>query len=182
MKKLIRIIPTIILSVFLLSQFCVAFADEKTVTGIRLEIDAVKRFVTLGSQPDLAGAKINITYYDGSKTTVDFEEKYLVEWQGDTLGRCYAKFDVDGNQFTDYFIVYDEQKNALDFSDVTRKYWGFKQIQHCYSAGFFVGVSKTEFGVANNMTRAHGKSFPDPKQNRRIIDQKYRRRYRVYKK
>ncbi len=154
MKKFLRIIPTIILSVFLLSQFCVAFADEKTVTGIRLETDARNRFVTLGSQPDFSGAKINITYYDGSTQALDFDEKYLVDWQADTLGRCYAKFDVNGELFTEYFIVYDEQKNALDFRDVTRRYWGYKQIQHCYSAGFFVGLSKTEFGVVNNMTRA----------------------------
>ena len=159
MKKLLRIVPAIILSVFLLSVFCPAFASEtkdgeKTVTGIRLVTDDVSRFVTLGNEPDLTASKIKITYYDGSFEELDFDKKYLVEWQKNTLGRCYAKFDVNGNQFTEYFIVYDPAKSALDFKDVYKTYWGYKQIQHGYSAGFFVGVSKTEFGVANNMTRA----------------------------
>jgi len=157
MKKLLNIIPAIILSVFLLSTLCPAFADEapeKTVTGIRLETDGLSRFVTVGSAPDLSAAKIKITYYDGSFDQRNYDEKYLVEWQKDTLGRCYARFDVDGNQFTEYFIVYDPEKSALAFEDVYKTYWGYKQIQHCFSAGFFVGISKTQFGVAQNMTRA----------------------------
>ncbi len=177
MNKFLRIIPTIVLSVFLMSSLCFVFADEtpvvteteqvqdttppeqtqpdkKTVTGIRLTIDAKNRFVKLGSQPDFTGAKINVTYYDGSTAQLDFDKKYLVEWKGDTLGRRCAKFDVDGNTFNEYFVVYDEAKDALAFEDVYKTYWGYRQIQHCFSAGFFVGVSKTTFGIADNMTRA----------------------------
>lgn len=157
MKKLFRIIPAIVLSVFLLSGFAYASEaeiTEKTVTGIRLETDALARFVVKGKEPDLMASKVKITYYDGSSETLDYDKKYLVEWQKDTLGRCYAEFDVNGNRFTEYFIVYAPDKSALSFNDVYRKYWGYKQIQHCFSAGFFVGISDTEFGVSDNMTRA----------------------------
>ncbi len=159
MKKFLKIIPAIILSVFLLSTFSVAFAeeipsDDKAVTGVRLVIDKQKRFVKLGDSPDFTDAKISLTYYDGSTKTLDYDEKYLKDFKKDTLGRCLATFDVDGNVFTEYFIVSDESIDVKAFEDVYKDYWGYRQIQRCVNAGFFVGVSKTLFGISDNMTRA----------------------------
>lgn len=155
MKKLLKLIPTIILSVFLLSMFSFANATErKTVTGADLVIDSQYRFVQLGNSPDLSTAEIQLTYYDGSKGTLPYDESYLVEWQSETKGRCLAKFKVNEIEFSEFFIVYDDSINALDFKDVYKTYWGYEHISRGAKAGFFVGVKKNEFGVADNMTRA----------------------------
>ena len=155
MKKLLKLIPAIILSVFLLSLFNFSYAaEQKTITGASLTIDNQYRFVKVGATPDLSKAKIKITYYDGSTETLSYKRSNLLEWNGAKTGRQPAKLVVNGFEFNEYFIVYDENVNALVFKDVTRSYWGFKQIARCVGAGFFVGVSSDTFGVANNMTRA----------------------------
>ncbi len=155
MKRFLKIIPAIILSVFLLSLSNFAYATEqKTVTGASLVLDNQYRFVKVGQTPDLTTAKIDVTYYDGSSEALPYKRTNLLEWNGEKTGRRLAKFSVNDFEFNEYFIVYDDSINALDFKDVYKTYWGYKHISRCVRAGFFVGVSKTEFGVADNMTRA----------------------------
>ncbi len=168
MKKILRTIPAIILSVFLMSLFSFVYASaatgdttqqtiqsrEKSITNMRLVFPAKNRFVKLGSKPDFTNARIKVTYSDGSVSYIKYNSKYFVRWTGNTLGRAIVEFDVNGNKFTDYFIVYDETRNVLQFNDVTPQYWGFRQIQRCFSAGFFSGMGDGSFGVAEKMTRA----------------------------
>ncbi len=162
MKKFFIIIPTIFLSVFLLTSVCFASEiqppieneQQKTVTGARLVIDNQYRFVKLGESPDFSQAQIEVTYYDGSGETVPYDESYLLEWQGEKTGRRLAKLSALGIEFDEFFMVYDDTVNALNFKDVYKTYWGYKHISKVAKAGIFVGVTKDKFGITDNMTRA----------------------------
>lgn len=161
MKKLFKIIPAVILSVFLFTNLCFATeatepmpTADKTVTGAKLEIDNQYRFVKLGETLDLSTAKIGLTYYDGSNESVEFDESYLVDWQGEKIGRSLAKFKVNDIEFDEFFIVYDDTINALNFKDVYKTFWGYKSISRCAKSGIFNGMKKDEFGIEKEMTRA----------------------------
>ena len=127
---------------------------EKTVTGVTADTEGVNRILKLGETPDFTGTQFTVTYYDGSTETVPFDSSYLTEWSTEKIGRQPATLTVAGKTLTEYFVVYDDSVNPLKFKDVTKTYWGYKPISRAVKAGFFVGLSEDEFGVAEGMTRA----------------------------
>ncbi len=155
-KTLILLVPMIVLSALL---FCLpAYAQETepqyTVEAIDLKEDNLDRFIELGQTPDFTNAEFIVTYSDGSFETVLFDPSHLVSWDISKKGRQPAVLNIKGVEHTEFFVVSDPSVNVLDFTDVTKAYWGYKQIRRAVQAGFFVGLSKTEFGVAYGMTRA----------------------------
>lgn len=166
MKRLLMIVPMILLSALLL--FFPAFAEEageipeiqpppdeqKTVTNVEMKSEIQNRFLKLGETPDFTGAEFIVTYYDGSFDTMVFEEEFITSWDVTKKGRQPAVLTVSDSEIIEYFIVYDDSIDVLDFKDVYKGYWGYKHIRRAAQAGFFVGLSPTEFGVADGMTRA----------------------------
>ena len=162
MKKLLQWVPMIVLSALLLSFPAYAHAETelppqtptKTVAEIDLKEDNLDRVIDIGQTPDFTDAEFVVTYDDGSYENFIFDPSMLVSWQTDKKGRQPAVIEIAGGRRTEFFIVSDPNVTLMEFTDVTQSYWGYKQIQRAVQAGFFVGMSKTEFGVANGMTRA----------------------------
>ncbi len=177
MKKLLQWVPMIVLSALLLSMPAYAQAETelppqtqdgagteegadkeeaptKTVVGIDLKEDDLDRVIEIGQTPDFTDTEFVVTYDDSSFENFIFDPTMLVLWQTDKKGRQPAVLEIAGGRHTEFFIVTDPNVNVLEFTDVTQSYWGYRQIQRAVQAGFFVGMSKTEFGVANGMTRA----------------------------
>ena len=127
---------------------------ENTIAVIDLKEDNLDRFIELGQTPDFTNTEFIVTYNDGSFDTVLFDPSHLVSWDAEKKGRQPAVLNIEGVEHTEFFIVSDPSVDVLDFTDVTKSYWGYKQIKRAVQAGFFAGMSKTEFGVAGGMTRA----------------------------
>lgn len=151
MKKFLQITAFVILISCLLGM--TAFA--------KVAIDAtgyfanIYKFVNAGEEPDLTPGYITYKFRDSTEETLTLDSTWIPkEIDFSTPGLVTLPLSKYGLRFDVDFVVIDPSADLTRFTDFDKNYWGYKKIRHVVMAGFFEGVSKTEFGVKNNMTRA----------------------------
>lgn len=129
-------------------------ADSETVTSYTEHYENIKRFLSIGETPDVTGGYV--TFMLGGKPGKKNLTNDMLKTVPDTsrIGLARAEYELYDLVLSVNFMVLDETKNASQFKDVSRYYWGYTHINRCLKAGIFEGVSPTEFAINSNMTRA----------------------------
>lgn len=156
MNKFLRFLTVSCLLALLLTF--TAFAQESeipTPVSVTGNFNNVYKFVEKGALPDLSAATVTAVYEDETEQTVTLDSTYLPE-DTDTseTGLLKVPLTVFDTEFKLQFTVIDSNADLSRFTDFGEDYWGYKKIRHVVMAGFFKGVSDTEFGVKDSMTRA----------------------------
>lgn len=129
--------------------------QEKKVVSDIMNVDAVYRFININEKPDLSQGYIDFTFDDDSQQRVYLDDERLADFPDTSqTGRLLYTFEIYGKTYTLDFIVVDTDFDMSVFTDLTKSYWGYGKIRDVVSAGFFSGMSETEFEPRSNMTRA----------------------------
>lgn len=154
MKRFLRIMALVCAFCILLTLTAFANGETSPVT-VTADFDGVYKFVEINTLPDITTATVTATYADGSTDTLTLDESYLpADLDTSVPGRLLlpiTAFDVIHEL---ELIVLDSSLTPDRFADFNSNYWGYTKIARVVKAGFFKGVSDTEFGVADNITRA----------------------------
>lgn len=176
MKKLISYIVVVCMTMTLLSAFAYAQdgddqdvkdvteetvpeqdddQQQKQVVSDTIYADDIYRFIELDQKPDLSGGYIDFVFDDDTQQRVYLDDEDMEPFPDTSEpGRLLYTFEIYGKTYTLDFIVVDSDVDMSVFTDVSKSYWGYKKIRDVVSAGFFSGMSETEFEPRSNMTRA----------------------------
>lgn len=115
----------------------------------------INKFLGLGEMPDLSKASVDFVFSDGSTQNVLLTNELIPEdFKTDTRGLVSLNFEINQTPFEIKFLVFDKECSISHFTDVSYTYWGRPHIRRGVSAGFFAGISQTEFGISGKLTRA----------------------------
>lgn len=128
---------------------------EKEVVSASAYFADIYRFININEKPDLSAGYVDFKFSDGSEEHVLLNDERLPEFPDTSkVGFVPYTFEIYKNTYTVNFVIVDPAFNMARFSDVPKKYWGYKTIRNVLSAGFFTGMSENEFDPRGSMTRA----------------------------
>jgi len=152
MKKILSVIMILVFMLCGVSAFAQTPDSDYTVT---IDTEGLYKFVDVGTLPDLTKVTVTKTGTDVEPVQISLDKTYLPDGLSTAkTGLLQFSVNVFETEFQLEFIVIDRKVDMKRFTDFNKDYWGYKKIRHVVMAGFFNGVSDSEFGVRDNMTRA----------------------------
>lgn len=85
--------------------------------------------------------------WDDKNDRYIFKNSWGEKWSGDGIGEI-------PKQYIDFVYVITDEELGLPFTDVKTDEWYFGDVKNVYLGNLMNGISDTEFGPLNNITRA----------------------------
>ncbi len=129
--------------------------SEKTVVSASAYFGDIYKFINKGEKPDLSAGYIDFKFSDDTQERVLLSDTRLAPFPDtDEIGYLTYTFEIYGSTYSIDFVVVDPTLNVAVFKDLKKNFWGYESIRNVLFAGFFTGMSDSEFAPKESMTRA----------------------------